>query len=547
MRTRLLSHNRTSRFTRRHRSLSLEAVERRLLLANDTIPPNVEEVDLFADNPPPHVQSESDVGIDVLNSQSSANEPLTQFQEFQSFDAIDRLALSESFRDALIDIRGDRVFIMPIDYSSILEPVSETPQNGSPASTIDVDSDQLDATVNIPGNAIAESTVGTVPSNSEPIWIAEPLSQLVDRTYNLNAFAELGTLISFDAKITGFAFQYYTSRYDTYSDTTERFVLHATTDIPRIPLTEPEGIADAPPQRTSNPETSTSFIPEPIDIANLPNPIGIQSAVAPPTSIAGTSVASVGDAPLSVEVVVAEAPVYDETHYSLESQEMGPFVRSAITAAKITQLASLQNSPAPPTSKGLNGTVKHAKPSDAGDKAAASVRSQRDWSNANDNVLEAKSNRITPAKDIAIDGTNHHPNSVETTKLAGVNSRGHDKHVTTVNRVPAVSGPNNSVDETMATIAVATIEGLATEAGEELSRQIPTKSNPIFASIAQSVRLGAPFALLAIPLLFCQRFWQLPETQLGPQDLIADRKGRHRVSRRLHMRIFQLRRPQYRV
>ena len=162
-------------------------------------------------------------------------------------------------------------------------------------------------------------------------------------------------------------------------------------------------------------------------------------------------------------------------------------------------------------------------------------------------MLEAKSNRITPAKDIANDGTNHHPNPVETTKLAGVNSRGHEKHVTTVNRVPAVSGPSNSVDETMATIAVATIEGLATEAGEELSRQIPTKSNPIFASLAQSVRFGTPFAMLAIPLLFCQRFWLLPETQLGPQDLIADRKGRHRVSRRLPMRVFQLRRPQYRV
>ena len=547
MRALFLSHHRTSRITGRHRSLSLEAVERRILLANDTIPPNVEEIDLFADSPPSHVQSDSDVGIDVLNSQLSANEPLPRFQGFQSFDAIERLALYESFHDALIDIRGDRVFIMPIDYSSNLEPVSETPQSTSPASTIDVDSDQLDITGYIPGNAIAESTVGTVASDSAPIWIAEPLSQLVDRTYNLNAFAELGTLISFDAKITGFALKDYASRYDTYSDTTERFVLHATTDIPRIPLTEPEAVADTPPHRTSDPQTSTSFTPEPIDIANLPEHIGTQSAVAPPTSIAGTSVASVGDAPLSVEVVVAEAPVYDETHYSLESQEMGPFVRSAITAAEITQFASLQNSPAPTTSKVMAGAVKHQKPSGAGDQAAASARSQRDWPNANNNALEAKSNRLTPAKDIAVDETNHRESAAGRTKLAGVRTRGHEKHVTTVTRAPAVSQPSNNADEIIPTIAVATIEELAVEAGEELSWQSPTNSNRIFASIAQSVRFGTPYVLLAIPLLFCQRYWQLPETQLGPQELTADRKGRHRVGRRLPMRIFQLRRPQYRV
>ena len=547
MKTRLLSHHRTSRITGRHRSLWLEAVERRILLANDTIPPNFDEIDLFAESPPPHVQSESDVVIGVLNSQSSANEPLTRFQELQSFDAIDRLALSESFRNALIDIRGDRVVIMPIDYSSNLEPASEAPQNTSPASALDVDSDQLEVTGYVPGNAIAGSTADTVTSNSAPIWIAEPLSQLVDRTYNLNAFAELGTLISFDAKTTGSAFKDYASRYDTYFDTTERFVLHATTDIPRIPMAEPESVADAPPQQKSNPETSTSFSPEPIDIANLPNHIAIQSAVAPPTSIAGTSVASVGDAPLSVEVVVAEAPVYDETHYSLESQEMGPFVRSAITAAEITEFASRQNSPAPTTSKVMAGAVKHQKPSDAGKQAAAAARSQRDWPNANDNALETKSNRITPVKDIAFDGTHHHANAVEPTELAAVNARGHVKHVTTATRERAVSQPSNNADEIIPIITVATFEGLAAEATEELPRQSPTNSNRIFASFAQSVRFGAPYALLAIPLLFCQRYWQLPETHLGPQELIANRKGRRRVGRSLPMRIFPLRRPQYHV
>ncbi len=543
MRSRFQFRYRARRLPGRRRSLSLEAVERRILLANDTIPPNLDQIDLFADDPAPHVQTDSDNGIYGLDSQPLEREPLIWFQGFQAFDSIDRLAISEYLHDAVLDIRGDRVVIIRIDSSSESEPFSNTPQSTSPASTIDIDVDQTYETIDIQSDAFAGSAVIPVASTTAPTWIAEPLSQLVDRTFDLDAFTELDTLVSFDTTISGFAYTDITAAKDTYS--TEQFVLYARTDIPRIPLAEPEAVAATPPP-TSNPETGTSFTPEPIDIASLPTHGGIQSTIHPPTSIAGTSVASVGDAPLSVEVVMAEAPVYNDNGYSLESQEMGPFVRSVIDGTKTTQVASIQTPLLPPTSTIIPAELRLPKSPEARDQASQSARPQRDRAHTNDTV-EVQSNRTTPVKDKSLIRANQLVHAVESNELPCLQAGRRENTVTRVSQPHVVSQSKSSLSEMASSNGIPSIDAPSHEAIKEVLPEIPPRPNRILASISQSVRLGTPLVLLAIPLFFCRRYWHLPETQLGPQEILANRTKRNRICRRHPMRILQLRRLLYRV